>query len=360
MAAPRRPPGAARGARRDGDRVLRPADPRPRALPLPVLRARRDPAAPSSRAGRRVRVLAAANFANLYAHPHAALLRQPRPGADCSTRSRRLSGRSSRESRSARRRASPACSSLAHAGGSWLRRSSCPARARRDGSALDDGEVGDDPPPIHDAAPAAPPGPRRRVPAASAPPPPRPSPAAAAPPRGRRCRRPAASPAPGRSTRPTRRRASSRLRPVRVARSRGRRPSRSPRPVVRHRPRRRGALPPDVPARRADADALRRGLPRADRDRVPPALDVRRAARIYEYTHPHLAKYAMAVGIELVRRQRGRRRERRSGPGRATPPSSRAGTTRPYPAQRQTRGGERLYLATGATRSRCTTCARAP
>ena len=43
---------------------------------------------------------------------------------------------------------------------------------------------------------------------------------------------------------------------------------------------------------------------------------------IYEFTHPHLAKYAIAEGIDLLRRQRGHRhgpagRLDRGGPGRA-------------------------------------------
>ncbi len=67
------------------------------------------------------------------------------------------------------------------------------------------------------------------------------------------------------------------LRPHRLARPRGRRAPRPPRPLVPAGPGRGGALPADVPSRRADADALRRGLPRPDGDRVPPGLALRRA-----------------------------------------------------------------------------------
>jgi hypothetical protein len=42
--------------------------------------------------------------------------------------------------------------------------------------------------------------------------------------------------------------------------------------------------------------------------RVPPGLAVRAAAQIYEFTHPHLAKYAMALGIVAFGRP-GRRHE---------------------------------------------------
>ena len=63
----------------------------------------------------------------------------------------------------------------------------------------------------------------------------------------------------------------------------------------------RDARPAHVPPRRAVPDALRRGLPRADRDRVPAGLALRHRHDIYEWTHPHLAKYAMAGGIVAVR-----------------------------------------------------------
>ena len=55
--------------------------------------------------------------------------------------------------------------------------------------------------------------------------------------------------------------------------------------------------PPDVPPRRAVPDALRRGLPRPDGDGVPAGLALRHSHDIYEWTHPHLAKYAMAGGL---------------------------------------------------------------
>ena len=59
-------------------------------------------------------------------------------------------------------------------------------------------------------------------------------------------------------------------RPQRPAPRRGRRPARPARPVDRRGPHRRDDGAAHVPAGRAVPDALRRGLPRADRDRVPP------------------------------------------------------------------------------------------
>ena len=56
-------------------------------------------------------------------------------------------------------------------------------------------------------------------------------------------------------------------------------------------------VPADLPAGRARPDALRRGLPRPHGHGVPPGLALRDLSHnIYEWTHPHLAKYAMARG----------------------------------------------------------------
>ena len=55
----------------------------------------------------------------------------------------------------------------------------------------------------------------------------------------------------------------------------------------------------DVPAGRAVPDALRRGLSRADGDGVPAVWRYGMSHDIYEWTHPHLAKYAMALGLVL-------------------------------------------------------------
>ena len=73
-------------------------------------------------------------------------------------------------------------------------------------------------------------------------------------------------------------------RPLRADRSRAldRRTHGAPRParpLVPHRHHRRDARPAGVPARRAVPDALRRGLPRADRHGVPPGLALRDLAR---------------------------------------------------------------------------------
>ena len=54
---------------------------------------------------------------------------------------------------------------------------------------------------------------------------------------------------------------------------------------------------------------------------------------IYEYTHPHLAKYAIARGVDLLGEQPGRRARATSGRRSATRRSSRAGTSRPGPGR---------------------------
>ena len=125
------------------------------------------------------------------------------------------------------------------------------------------------------------------------------------------------------------------------------------RPLDPGRARRRHARPADVPARRAVPDALRRGLPRADRDRVPPGLALRASTHdIYEWTHPHLAKYAMAGGLVAVGRGRRQRDERARRPGPRPPSSSRAATNATRPGGRPASG----CTSRPAPRSAPTTC----
>ena len=64
---------------------------------------------------------------------------------------------------------------------------------------------------------------------------------------------------------------------------------------------------------------------------------------IYEYTHPHLAKYAMAAGLVAVGRRPGHRHERPRGAG----PGRRRRTRRRTIVAGE-RAGERLHVATGA------------
>ena len=64
---------------------------------------------------------------------------------------------------------------------------------------------------------------------------------------------------------------------------------------------------------------------------------------IYEYTHPHLAKYAMALGIEAFGDHRVTGRSQVDGPGRWVPRSSRAGAG----DDAGVRAGDRLYVVTG-------------
>ena len=96
---------------------------------------------------------------------------------------------------------------------------------------------------------------------------------------------------------------------------------------------------------RAVPDALRRGLPRADGDRVPPEVALRPVHDIYEWTHPHLAKYAMAAGIVLWGGDDVAPRATSGSPSRAV---GRGGRRRvDPPAPRAARAGERLHVATG-------------
>ena len=148
------------------------------------------------------------------------------------------------------------------------------------------------------------------------------------------------------------------VRPVRAPAPRGRRPPRPARPLVPAGPRRRGALPADLPARRAAADALRRGLPRADGDRVPAALAATASrtaststpTRTWPSTRSPRGSTSSATTRSWPRATSGRRS--------ATWRSSRAGTS-PSPPSRTRRPSR--AAATGstsppATRSTCTTC----
>ena len=122
-----------------------------------------------------------------------------------------------------------------------------------------------------------------------------------------------------------------------------RRAIRPARHLAPRRPRRGFALASNLPARRAAGDALRRGLPRADGDRIPPGLALRPAAfDIYEYTHPHLAKYAIAGGLVAFGNDRV---EETSNLGAAV---RGAAVEARWDDGLGGRGGERLYVATGS------------
>ncbi len=111
-----------------------------------------------------------------------------------------------------------------------------------------------------------------------------------------------------------------------------RRTARPARPVVRHRPHRRVDGPAHLPARRAVADALRRGLPRPDRGRVPPGLAVRATARRLRMDPPTPREVRdgrrhgpVGAGWRSPRRATSRCRSWRS-------PSRRDGSTKRRPA----------------------------
>ena len=76
-------------------------------------------------------------------------------------------------------------------------------------------------------------------------------------------------------------------------------------------------------------DALRRGLPRPYRDRVPPALAVRRAARHLRVDAPAPGQVRDGGGARGVRQRPGHGHGRAGRPGASTPRSSRAGTPGP-------------------------------
>ena len=65
---------------------------------------------------------------------------------------------------------------------------------------------------------------------------------------------------------------------------------------------------------------------------------------IYEWTHPHLAKYAMALGIEVFGDHRVTGQLRPGRARRRRPPSSAGGAPTTQPGARD---GDRLYVATG-------------
>ena len=118
--------------------------------------------------------------------------------------------------------------------------------------------------------------------------------------------------------------------PIRPDRSatlspRGPRPPRPPRPVAPDRAGRRRDGPAHVPARRAGADALRRGLPRADGRRVPPGLAVRHLALHLRVDAPAPRQVRDGRRHRPVRRPRhaGDQRPRRAGPrrGHRAPPA---------------------------------------
>ena len=103
-------------------------------------------------------------------------------------------------------------------------------------------------------------------------------------------------------------------RPVGEPRPRATRPRGQARPVPPHRVRRRRAGPAHVPGRRPGPDALRRGLPRPHRHRVPAGLAVRHLARHLRVDPP--ASRQVRDG-RRDRRLRGPRCGVRERPGRA-------------------------------------------
>ena len=128
------------------------------------------------------------------------------------------------------------------------------------------------------------------------------------------------------------------------ARARARRPARSARRVADARARRRDPGRSDVPPGRAVPDALRRGLPRADRDGVPPGLALRRVARHLRVDPPAPRQVRDGRRARRFGRGRGQRDERPRGGGPRPPRSSRAART----ACSSARAGERVHVATGS------------
>ena len=114
-------------------------------------------------------------------------------------------------------------------------------------------------------------------------------------------------------------------RPVGDPLARGPRPPRPPRPVAADRAGRRRDGPAHVPARRAGADALRRGLPRADGRRVPPGLALRHLALHLRVDAPAPRQVRDGRRHRPVRgpRHAGDQRPRRAGPrrGHRAPPA---------------------------------------
>ena len=116
-------------------------------------------------------------------------------------------------------------------------------------------------------------------------------------------------------------------------------------PVPPDRVRGRGAGPAHVPARRPGPDALRRGLPRPHRHRVPPVLALR-----------HLARH-LRVDPPAPRQVRDGRRDRRlRGPRRRRPRATSACPVRDAaveprredPPGAGDRAGDRIWVATGS------------
>ena len=126
-------------------------------------------------------------------------------------------------------------------------------------------------------------------------------------------------------------------RPLGGPRRRARRPLRPARPVAPRRPRRRrrsACGPSGSPSRTGctSTRSITRGRRRSSSRTGATAMP----HDIYEYTHPHLAKYAMAVGLVALGRRPGHRAPASSGvPVRRRRRSSRAG--RPVAAGRSRR-----------------------
>ena len=121
----------------------------------------------------------------------------------------------------------------------------------------------------------------------------------------------------------------------------GRRPLRPPRCLDHGRAHPRDPGDPHVPARRAVPDALRRGLSRADRDRVPAGLAIRRVTRHLRMDPPAPRQ------VRDGRRSRAVGRRPRQGDCRAWRPGPRGRRSSHAATRGPGRAGERLHIATG-------------
>ena len=135
--------------------------------------------------------------------------------------------------------------------------------------------------------------------------------------------------------------------PIRPDRSRapawrGRRPPEPAGPVDPRRARDRGHEPAHVPGRRARPDALRRGLPRADRHGVPPELALRHRPLDLRVDAPPPREVRDGAAASSCSRVTTSRRAARSG--RRSPMRRSSHGAR---ATRRRRAGNRVWVATG-------------
>ncbi len=316
--ASRRPAHAARRPGRDRDRLLRPADARARAVPLPVLRARGRAARGEPPLGGPVRGPRRGEHGEPLRHPDRAVLREPGARPDAA-RVRRARNPARRCRALVERRGDERGAPRRRAGGRPV--VPCPPVAGRDRRVRrPDGRV------------------RRRCTG---------GPGAGRSPGGRRARA-RGGPRPG-GPGSTIAREPRELRPLAPAPSRRRRQARPSRPLVHRRAGRRVALPADVPPGRARADALRRGLPRADGSRVPAGLALRAAPRDLR-VHPSASRQVRdRRRARRVRRRPGDGHEHARGAGRRRRDRTAAGSTR-LPS------GAFARAATGSTWRRARTC----